>query len=651
MQAHTVAEFTQRVSQCRSSIERLWEDASGTTRTAAVNSAVTNFTKAIRGGFHEDAIYGAVDTLKEMYHSLRLFLPRHQRCGIEVISLADAIRRCIEYRQQQYNADGSQKDDAVPAIPKARRKGSPQSPEQLDYTRKMPNRTGSGGSPAGYLTGSSDTNNQDIDELYNLKHDLESLHFQLKSLRARGITSRWRDITDDASRQIYAQLERMRSEVNRLEQRLDAARSLLPWRHWREAARVARNAQLKSQELDSLSEKLAQIWASSIRATGNESYAQASATSARRAECALLARYRELYGEAEVEDLSITQLSEGRDQRWESADIKTPCGLIDVKNARSAFASPKRYSEWFVKNKDKRSPRGAEIVLSAVLSPYLQSSFNPGLTEAIWLGELSARQLDSLSRQFGREYLRLDFGLGDEAMHRGDRLPGWLFDYPQAVYNSRDKLRNQWRAYESAVVTGASGISAGPDLDDPVMEREYWALSSRFDQNEPISRPAIFLHILDRFCIAAREGWEFPEAQLRDLLWPPGVRQRMGEWQQAPYAVADPGVYVHELLNVLMKIGQECQEQVLQFSSFRLCGRNIFRGRESMGGSWKTLFAYCGGWSESSKGTRVKCGMDPLHAGKNRWCDRCGKLVCEQCHHCEHGCERMVDRKRQLQRD
>lgn len=651
MQAHTVAEFTQRVSQCRSSIERLREDASGTTRTAAVKSAVTNFTKAIRGGCHDDAISGAVDTLKKMYHSLRLFLPRHQQCGIEVSSLADEIRRCIEYRQQQYNPDESQQQDAVPAMPKARRKGAPQSPEQLDYTRKLLTHTGGVASPAGDLIINSDTNNHEIDKLYNLKHDLESAQFQLKAIRARGLASHWRDITSDASRQIDAQLEIMRSEVNRLEQRLDAARSLLPWRHWREAARVARDAELESQTLDSLSEELAQIWASSIRSTGNNSYAQASATSARRAECALLARYRDLYGETEVEDLSITQLSDGRDRRWELADIKNPCGLIDVKNARSAFASPKRYSEWFVKNKNKRSPSGAAIVLSAVLSPYSQSYSDPRYGKATWLGELSAGELGRLNRQFGREYLYLDFALGDEAMQRGDRLPGWLFDYPQVVYNSRDRLRDQWRARQSAVVTGVSEVPAGLESDDPVMKRECLAFSSRFDQNEPISRPAIFLHILDRFCIAAREGWEFPKAQLRDLLWPPAVRKRIGEWKTAPYAVADPSEYVHELLNVLMKISQECQRQVLQFSRFSLCGRNIFRGRESAGGSWKTLFAYCGGWGEFSKDKRVKCGMDPLHAGKNHWCGRCGKLICERCDHCEHGCERMVARKRQSQRD
>ena len=165
------------------------------------------------------------------------------------------------------------------------------------------------------------------------------------------------------------------------------------------------------------------------------------------------------------------------------------------------------------------------------------------------------------------------------------------------------------------------------------------AFASRLGRHWPTDRPELFLTILDCFCLAAITGRAFPADRIRDIVWPRSFRDTYSStWQHAPYAIADPGRYIYELIDVLCNISRVCQQEVRHYSSFRLIGKGIFQGQRSSGSRWETLYAYCGGKIVQKDGTAIPCGREPLYAGRHAWCGGCGRLICDECDYCERGC-------------
>jgi len=386
-------------------------------------------------------------------------------------------------------------------------------------------------------------------------------------------------------------------------------------------------------------DELALLWADEA---GGDPYRVEQMRSARRAEVAAVQVYRLLYGEAT--DLSIGQLRGDVDTGWRSADICSDGRWIDVKNARRSLASPDTYSEHCVP-RFKRDRHGKEVSISAFLSPY-HAGTGAGI---VWLGETSQAEISQLEESFGSAHLSVQ-SLGAESM-----LPPWLFDFPPAFYAARDEALARLRVedYEfplcgchpalAILARGAETVLVSSKTLPIVVSStsrttETLELAKRIASVPAVRRSTIFLHVLDRFCRSLLEGRDFPEGDLRWLLFPP-IRSLRGEGpdNRLPLLQCDPLQTVSTLLSVLEVASRTCRNRALGFSEFRLRGAGLLQGRARAGG-WQTIVAYCGGWDRLFNSGRVRCGQNPLFLGQDEPCRRCGRLICHRCGFCSKDC-------------
>ncbi|MFZ4795783.1 MAG: hypothetical protein ACOYLN_16810, partial [Blastocatellia bacterium] len=379
--------------------------------------------------------------------------------------------------------------------------------------------------------------------------------------------------------------------------------------------------------------KLAHDWAAHYP---HNDYWPRAMESARGAELAALNIYRSLYSEAQ--DLSILQIQAPSDTRWMVADIQTSRCQIDVKNATTSFGSKNRYTEHIVR-RHKKDQLGKDVVISAFLSPYRNTeSSNVSEKDNVvrWLGETSALDIARLKREFESRYLFLE--LSEES----NLLPPWMFDYPEEFYADRNQALTKIREndfyfpdadYPIAVGVLAQRISKS---EESGLQAEAYKLSQRCASHGNISRPRLFLHILDRFCRSTLDGITFPARDLRAILFPdnPGILSQVHN-TATPLAVLDPVEIVYELLKVLEAVADHCRLRHYEFTSFKLNGQGIFRGKRA-DGPWQTITAYCGGWLPAPR--RGKCGATPLYLGHHQVCERCGYLICNECGTCQDRC-------------
>jgi hypothetical protein len=397
---------------------------------------------------------------------------------------------------------------------------------------------------------------------------------------------------------------------------------------WRGTQNVMRWVSHMPQDLSHDDQALARTWA---RDQDGSKYWASAMVSARGAELVAMSLYRDLYGEAE--DLSILQHRTPHDFRWQTADIATAGRWVDVKNARQSYSSPTSYSEHCVKQ-FKSGPGGRGVIISGFLSPYVTDDGRGADEPVVWLGETTLEAVENLRRQFETDYLKIDLSGG-----WSDRIPPWVFEYPPKCYVERDAairvvaspafvLPRRGCPLGLLVLTGRAALSAPLD---PLSE-EVHALARRIETNTVPTRPELFLHVLDRFCHAIRNGKPFPADILRQILFADESLAPHSN-DQTPLAVLDPLETIKEVIGVLAVVADRCPERVKAFPHFKLTGSGVLKGRPD-NGNWQTILAYCGGWGRLRDGRSVKCGQSPLFLGQNEPCDTCGRLVCHQCGYC-----------------
>lgn len=431
---------------------------------------------------------------------------------------------------------------------------------------------------------------------------------------------------------------------------------------WHEALRASPQVNLRSEELDEEDGLLVRKWKGD-----GDGYWERAMESARRAERAALSLYKELNGRAV--DLSILQVRKPSDERWKGADIDSGGRLIDVKNSRRAFSSPGTYSEHCVPE-FKKGRGGSNVVVSAFLSEYLTGREEHVVIslpaegyanhtrrpwpEVVWIGETAREELNRLSDEFESDSLRIELGRKEHNL-----LPPWIFDYPESVYAERSKALAKLEGPNAAwpMVSCPSGAvvlaSAVPDdSGDDTLTREALALQRRLSRSG-LSRPMLFLHILERFCCGAKEGEPASIEDIRALLFPSSAHflwEQVGagcdDYTTVPLGVMDPLRTIESLLGVLESVQQHCMRRMLGFRSFRLRGPSILQGLNE-GEAWSTILAYCGGWRRLDTGTRVRCGNNPLYLGKHMTCPECLRLICDMCQHCTAGCRLCAKRQKQ----
>ncbi len=388
--------------------------------------------------------------------------------------------------------------------------------------------------------------------------------------------------------------------------------------------------------------RLAQLWAADKGS--NSSYWTTAMESARRAERVACELYSELYGTAT--DLSVLQL-QSSDTSWQIADVAVGGRMIDVKNARRSFSSPEAYSEHCVPRFKTSRTGGQDVTVSAFLSPYLAPL---QCEEIVWIGETTLAELQHLFKAFRSDYLELKV-VGDTSSY----LPPWVFDYPVECYRARDAAVNALRgstvALPRACPIGAQVLahrSRGLPQSEVEMEAELLAQTlRRFDT---LRRPVLFLHVLNRFCSALKDGRSFPERSLREIMFPftgNDATAVQGQWVSlAPLAVCDPLGTIEALISLLAKVALFCGDSARRFTVFRLASPAILQGRDRHG-PWQTIFAYCGGWRRLEAGGSVRCGQNPLYLGQEGTltCALCQKLICPNCGFCTHDCPEYVKRR------
>lgn len=370
--------------------------------------------------------------------------------------------------------------------------------------------------------------------------------------------------------------------------------------------------------------RLASSWADPL---GNTPYWRSAMLSARRAERSVLRSYATLYGMAT--DLSIEQLG-GVDARWRSADIEAGGVLIDVKNARESFTSPRSYSEHCVP-RFKNDRVDGDVIISGILSPYVTSerAEPEGNSRLTWLGEVTQTDIARLSKEFHSEYL--DTQLRTD--HRGSFVPPWLFEYPRHAYTDRQQALAELKAMSEVFprhevpVTAAVLLDVVPEQESSAEVREARNLLAR-KKRIALSRPAMFLHVIDTFCRSQIERSSFPGDAMRAVLFPI-------DDEEAPLGMCDPLATISSLLETLSKA--EPTLDGLRFVRFQLSAPGILRGC-TVEGRWQTIIAYCGGWKRLESGKQVRCGKNPIALGEDRPCPNCGYLVCSECNFCKKEC-------------
>ena len=197
-------------------------------------------------------------------------------------------------------------------------------------------------------------------------------------------------------------------------------------------------------DFDENDKVLAEKWGNNI----NDNSIKAKMLSARGAE-KLVKYFHENLGD-NVEDIAIHQLS-NKSEQWKKADIKinlkNSSKLIDVKNARRSVNS-NAYSEFCVPQFKKEENSNQDIVISAVLSPYLQLQYMNnigsrfGVDNPKYLGELNYSQLHKMTQSFSDSVVRLD--MPRDEFDPKKYLPPWLFDYNEKFYEKQNQIAQKF---------------------------------------------------------------------------------------------------------------------------------------------------------------------------------------------------------------
>ena len=375
--------------------------------------------------------------------------------------------------------------------------------------------------------------------------------------------------------------------------------------------------------------------------------------SARSAERVALEIYQKLHGR--VFDLSIDQVS-GKSKDWIYADVRTQTHdnvdrYIDVKSARSSFSRENRYSEFCVKQ-FKTVSSEVDVHLSGFFSQYktlekIDRGDNPTYS---WLGELSKMRLE-MCTNFIHEKFGSIFCVEDFRRNVGDAkfVPGWLFDYPEAVYMERNRhikalkpLLSRARS-RSAVPTQlpeAALILACPE--NPVRDSPSEQLISnalrRMVTEVGLDRGLLFMNIIAISLTAMRRNTtNFTPGLFRRFLF---IDECEGS-KLIPLGISDPLGYIDELIECLDTVFKNSRKQILDFRTFKLIGHGILQGKSAYDTHWTTILAYCGGWDQDRN---VRCGNTPLVLGAHESCRLCRKLVCDRCGFCADGCQNCYSR-------
>ena len=354
-----------------------------------------------------------------------------------------------------------------------------------------------------------------------------------------------------------------------------------------------------------------------------------------------------------VEDVSINQIKQNKNDAWKHFDLKVNDYLVDVKNSRRSYSSPDRYVEHCVP-RFKTVRRKQDVHVAGLLSRYLSSEillapkeYKMVDTSLIFLGETTYDEHMKLKNEFSGEYFDIGFGRTDR--NANFFLPPWIFNYPIAIYKNRDRAINELSrqgapdyilCQKKNFNCIPSCLAANINLSEyfsfgafKAWESELYNTLLNRIQKYGLSLPFIYLSFLSHFaemiCRSIRQQTDYRPNQYRRFVF-----MNNDEFSK-PLGIYDPLYTIRSLIEVLDDLWSANHDLIRLYKYFRLSGFHIFQGKRLPDERWETLIAYCGGWIKE----KGKCGNYPLVLGKSVHCEKCKKLICPICGFCSEGCE------------
>ncbi|OWY65058.1 hypothetical protein B7486_43960 [cyanobacterium TDX16] len=362
-----------------------------------------------------------------------------------------------------------------------------------------------------------------------------------------------------------------------------------------------------------------------------------------------------------VEDTSIHQVTQ-QSNTWRQGDLKLDSKvLIDVKNARESVNS-NTYSEFCIPT--FKQERGNDVLITAVLSPYLRKEFmdsqeEPKFTVSnpLVLGECDKTKLTHLERFFKGDILALDISNSSDSK---TYLPPWLFDYNDQFYVKQREIIADFLQLQDSDIPNWEDISDVGISPFPLfiaakrhLPEEWSSHLSKWKIDflkllitlpvTRISLPYLFLALLRHFLVMlSDECSEYSPRHYQEILYTSSSKNQ-------PLKLYDPLNIIKDFCDTLQSLWDYRQSANLSnFKFFKFNGKGLLQGQRSESDRvWITILAYCGGWVDKMG----KCGYRPLVIGKDKNCSICGRLICprENCQYCSKNCEE-YGRKKQIRR-
>ncbi|MBE9116405.1 hypothetical protein IQ249_10890 [Lusitaniella coriacea LEGE 07157] len=439
-------------------------------------------------------------------------------------------------------------------------------------------------------------------------------------------------------------------------------------------------------DFDELDCNLIENWCADAINTDYYESKKVQMKSARGAEKLVLKFYRDM--EYSVEDTSIHQIT-GESETWKTGDIRIKDEnndlLCDVKNARKAVNSS-AYSEFCVPSFKKN--RGNDVLITAVLSPYLRQEFINGTREPkfpvenpIVLGEFESKKLFDLEAYFNDEMFCIGLFGGNV---KSSYFPPWLFDYNERFYEKQNEVIFDFLKLED------SGIPDWEELeflnnDNDVKVLPLFIASKRKIPDKWISYipswqidfinllidmptlkitlPYLFISLLKHFLLMLScEDETYSPRQYIDLMYMNHTKDRSGHREfsepppSLPYSTAQQPLKLYDPLDIINALCKTLEilwdsREAISLSSFKIFyfnGKGLLKGKRDKDDQPKTILAYCGGQVEQRG--NGKCGYKPLIIGKHKNCKSCGRLICpnKNCQYCSKDCKEYQRRKQKI---
>jgi len=347
-----------------------------------------------------------------------------------------------------------------------------------------------------------------------------------------------------------------------------------------------------------------------------------------------------------VRDISIKQIKDATQAEWRDFDLDVGYP-VDVKNSRATCNGKQHYSEHAVPKFKQARIGGHDVRVVGVRSPYVldpeETACGKQHAAVTVLGEVSASDIDRLKR-----WMEARFGhLLSLRMWTPNRIPGWLFEYPDRYYKGRtqavDLMQTLIQVGRPENLLPGQWLVAkalGQDLEVPFNSDPLLTELGDLIEACGLAKRCLIIYAMGATLRAVADG-EDPVSIITRIRNAANIGQRPDS-KIGPWGLKDPLDYVDRFLCAFSALGNGIRPYISSIRIFRLTEPEVLVAEMKDGSRW-TMLAYCGGWIDG----KGRCGSAPLVVGSKEHCRKCRHLICSDCFFCSEECE--SERRRRSQ--